>query len=114
MNSLLFARNLKTSSQKFSRSLSTSVKPGTLVLLRHGESTWNDLNKFTGWYDCPLSVKGESEAIKAGQLINFSGLKFDVAYTSFLQRAIKTLWHSLEQSHQMYIPINNSWRLNER
>lgn len=85
-----------------------------IVLLRHGESTWNDENKFTGWYDCPLSKKGENEAIAAGKLLKENNFKFDVAFTSYLQRAIKTLWHSLEQTGHMYIPIHNAWQLNER
>lgn len=85
-----------------------------LVLVRHGESTWNDENKFTGWYDCPLSKKGEAEAIAAGKLLHENNFKFDLAYTSYLQRAIKTLWHSLEQTGQMYIPVNHAWQLNER
>jgi len=86
----------------------------TLVLIRHGESTWNQLNKFTGWYDCPLSEKGHKEAAAAGKLLAQSGLKFDIAYTSMLQRAIRTLWHTLEQMQLMYIPIVNTWKLNER
>jgi len=86
----------------------------TLVLIRHGESTWNQLNKFTGWYDCPLSEKGHKEAAAAGELLAKSGLKFDIAYTSMLQRAIRTLWHTLEQMQLMYIPIINTWKLNER
>lgn len=117
MNSLSFARNLTKVSYKtlsIRNFANTVTKPGQLVLIRHGESSWNDLNKFTGWYDCPLSAKGEEEAIRAGKLIRDTGFKFDVAYTSYLQRAIKTLWHTLEQSNQMYIPIHNSWRLNER
>lgn len=85
-----------------------------LVLVRHGESTWNDENKFTGWYDCPLSKKGEAEAIAAGKLLKENNFKFDLAYTSYLQRAIKTLWHSLEQTGHMYIPVNHAWQLNER
>lgn len=85
-----------------------------LVLVRHGESTWNDLNKFTGWYDCPLSQKGEQEAISAGKLLKEENFHFDLAYTSYLQRAIKTLWHTLEQTGHMYIPIKNVWQLNER
>jgi len=85
-----------------------------LVLLRHGESTWNDENKFTGWYDCPLSEKGKKEAQQAGKLLNEKGYKFDLAYSSFLQRAIRTLWFSLEETNQMYIPIKTAWQLNER
>ena len=86
----------------------------TLVLIRHGESTWNQLNKFTGWYDCPLSEKGHKEAAAAGELLAESGLKFDIAYTSMLQRAIRTLWYTLEKMELMYIPIVNTWKLNER
>eukprot|EP01039_Chlorochromonas_danica_P004871 gene4871-5339_t len=96
------------------RSLSMAKEPFKLVLVRHGESEWNDLNKFTGWYDCPLSKKGEEEAIGAGKLMKEYGLEFDLAYTSFLQRAIKTLWHSLEETHCMHIPIHAAWQLNER
>lgn len=86
----------------------------TLVLVRHGESTWNLENKFTGWYDCPLSPKGHEEVIEAGQLIKAEGIKADVAFTSLLQRAIRTLWHVLEQTELMWIPVNKAWELNER
>jgi len=86
----------------------------TLVLIRHGESTWNDQNLFTGWADCPLSDKGVGEAEDGGKLLKEAGLTFDVAYTSTLKRAIKTLWITLEQMDLMYLPIVNSWRLNER
>ena len=86
----------------------------TLVLVRHGESTWNEENKFTGWYDCPLSKKGEQEAAAAGVLLKKEGFSFDVAYSSFLKRAIRTLWHTLEQTDCMYIPITTAWQLNER
>ena len=86
----------------------------TLVLVRHGESTWNEENKFTGWYDCPLSVKGNKEAEEAGKSLAKEGFRFDVAYTSKLKRAIRTLWHTLEQTDQMSIPIINAWELNER
>lgn len=85
-----------------------------LVLVRHGESTWNNENRFTGWYDCPLSEKGEGEALAGGKLLKEEGFEFDVAYTSTLQRAIKTLWIILEEMNLMYIPIKNTWRLNER
>jgi phosphohistidine phosphatase SixA len=85
-----------------------------LVLVRHGESTWNQEGKFTGWYDCPLSEKGDAEAANAGELLKEEGFKFDIAYTSMLQRAIRTLWHSLEKTECMYIPIVNAWELNER
>jgi len=92
----------------------TSLKAHKLVLIRHGESTWNDANLFTGWADCPLSEKGVGEAKAGGQLLKEAGLDFDVAYTSTLQRAIKTLWIALEEMDLMYLPIVNSWRLNER
>jgi 2,3-bisphosphoglycerate-dependent phosphoglycerate mutase len=85
-----------------------------IVLLRHGESVWNKENRFTGWTDVELSEKGMSEAIAAGQLLKSQGFAFDIAYTSMLQRAIKTLWTVLEQMDRMWIPIEHSWRLNER
>lgn len=86
----------------------------TLVLIRHGESEWNKQNLFTGWYDVQLSAKGNEEAAAAGQLLKKEGYAFDVAYTSYLKRAIRTLWHVLEQSDQMWIPVFKTWRLNER
>jgi 2,3-bisphosphoglycerate-dependent phosphoglycerate mutase len=117
----------------------------TLVLVRHGESTWNQENRFTGvheflmelalklifsasnllictlclhvglgWYDCPLSEKGHKEAKAAGKLLEEDGFKFDIAYTSKLKRAIRTLWYSLEQTDSMYVPIVNAYELNER
>jgi len=85
-----------------------------LVLLRHGESTWNKENRFTGWTDVPLSEKGIEEAREAGRLLREGGYTFDIAYTSVLKRAIKTLWLALEEMDLMWIPIHNSWRLNER
>ncbi len=85
-----------------------------LVLLRHGESTWNKENRFTGWIDVALSEKGEQEAKTAGLLLKQNGYVFDVAYTSLLKRAIKTLWIVLEDMELMWIPVNLSWRLNER
>lgn len=86
----------------------------TLVLVRHGESTWNLENKFTGWYDCPLSPKGHEEVIEAGRLIKAEGIVANVAFTSLLQRAIRTLWHVLEQTDLMWIPVHKAWELNER
>ena len=86
----------------------------TLVLLRHGESQWNKENRFTGWVDVPLSAQGEAEAKSAGQLMQAEGFVFDIAFTSVLKRAIKTLWVALEQMDLMWIPVKNSWRLNER
>jgi 2,3-bisphosphoglycerate-dependent phosphoglycerate mutase len=85
-----------------------------LVLLRHGESTWNKENRFTGWTDVDLSEKGLLEAKKAGQALSREGFIFDVAYTSVLKRAIRTLWMTLDEMDLMWIPVYNSWRLNER
>jgi 2,3-bisphosphoglycerate-dependent phosphoglycerate mutase len=86
----------------------------TLVLLRHGESEWNRENRFTGWTDVDLSEKGLQEAISAGNEMKKAGYLFDVAYTSVLKRAIKTLNLALEQMDQLWIPVFKSWRLNER
>lgn len=86
----------------------------TLVLIRHGESEWNRENRFTGWYDVQLSEKGNKEAKAAGELLKKEGYTFDVAYTSYLKRAIRTLWHVLEQTNLMWIPVHKTWRLNER
>ncbi|MCK6553269.1 2,3-diphosphoglycerate-dependent phosphoglycerate mutase [Candidatus Binatia bacterium] len=85
-----------------------------LVLLRHGESTWNKENRFTGWTDVGLSDRGVEEATAAGRLLKAEGFAFDEAFTSVLKRAIKTLWLALEELDQMWIPVHNSWRLNER
>jgi len=97
-----------------SQSVALDMAKHTVVLVRHGESTWNNENKFTGWVDCPLSEKGEGEAREAGRLLREAGFNFDLAYTSTLKRAIKTLWITLEELDLMYIPIINTWRLNER
>ena len=85
-----------------------------LVLLRHGESTWNEENRFTGWTDVDLSQKGLEEARNSGRLLRENGFVFDVAYTSVLKRAIRTLWIALDEMDQMWVPVNLSWRLNER
>jgi len=85
-----------------------------LVLLRHGESDWNKQNKFTGWKDVDLSEKGVGEAQKAGQVLKEQGFTFDVAFTSLLKRAIRTLWLTLDDMDLMWIPVHRSWRLNER
>ncbi|MDD5427946.1 MAG: 2,3-diphosphoglycerate-dependent phosphoglycerate mutase [Candidatus Omnitrophica bacterium] len=85
-----------------------------LVLLRHGESTWNKENRFTGWTDVDLSDKGKLEAKKAGEVLKKEGFVFDIAYTSVLKRAIRTLWSTLDEMDLMWIPVYNSWRLNER
>ncbi|NTV02997.1 MAG: 2,3-diphosphoglycerate-dependent phosphoglycerate mutase [Chlorobiaceae bacterium] len=85
-----------------------------LVLLRHGESQWNRENRFTGWVDVDLSEKGREEANAAGRLLKDEGFVFDVAYTSVLKRAIRTLWTVLDQMDLMWIPVTKNWRLNER
>jgi len=86
----------------------------TLVLLRHGQSTWNQENRFTGWTDVPLSELGVEEARAAGRILKNEGYVFDYAFTSVLKRAIKTLWLALEEMDRMWIPIHNTWLLNER
>ena len=85
-----------------------------LVLLRHGESTWNRENRFTGWTDVDLSERGLAEAAHAGRLLREGGYTFDLAYTSLLKRAIRTLWIALDVLDRMWIPVVNDWRLNER
>lgn len=85
-----------------------------VVFLRHGESVWNRENLFTGWTDVGLSDKGTQEAIEAGRVLRSEGYVFDVAFTSVLKRAIKTLWLALEEMDLAWIPVYNSWRLNER
>ncbi len=85
-----------------------------IVLLRHGESIWNQENRFTGWYDVDLADKGVNEAREAGRLMKEQGFVFDIAFTSLLKRAIRTLWLALDQMDLMWIPITKSWRLNER
>ena len=85
-----------------------------LVLIRHGESTWNKENRFTGWTDVDLTDKGREEAREAGRLLKEAGFAFDVAYTSVLTRAIRTLWLALDEMQMMWIPVLTSWRLNER
>ena len=85
-----------------------------LVLMRHGESQWNLENRFTGWADVDLTDKGREEARKAGDLLKAEGYSFDVAYTSVLKRAIRTLWIALDQMDQMWLPVVHAWRLNER
>ncbi len=85
-----------------------------VVLLRHGESTWNKENRFTGWTDVDLSDKGKEEAKKAGEVLKAEGYSFDIAYTSVLKRAIRTLWIVLDEMDLMWIPVIRNWRLNER
>ncbi|AEK63886.1 2,3-diphosphoglycerate-dependent phosphoglycerate mutase [Collimonas fungivorans] len=85
-----------------------------LVLMRHGESTWNLANRFTGWVDVDLTEKGVAEARQAGQLLKEAGFTFDLAYTSVLKRAIRTLWGTLDEMDLMWLPVRHHWRLNER
>jgi len=86
----------------------------TLVLIRHGESTWNLENRFTGWTDVPLTDTGVAQARQAGRLLKAEGYDFDVAYTSVLKRAIWTLWYALDEMDRTWLPVVNDWRLNER
>ena len=85
-----------------------------LVLVRHGESEWNKLNLFTGWHDVDLSEKGHEEAKQGGRILKEEGYDFDVAYTSYLKRAIHTLNHILDEMDRNWIPVNKAWQLNER
>ncbi len=85
-----------------------------LVLIRHGESTWNLENRFTGWTDVDLTPTGVSQAISAGQLLKAEGFEFDVAYTSVLKRAIRTLWLALDEMDRTWLPVVKAWQLNER
>ena len=85
-----------------------------LVLMRHGESQWNLENRFTGWTDVDLTETGREQARRAGELLKEKGFEFDLAYTSVLKRAIRTLWITLDAMDAMYLPVHNSWRLNER
>jgi 2,3-bisphosphoglycerate-dependent phosphoglycerate mutase len=86
----------------------------TLVLLRHGESTWNKENRFTGWTDVDLTDTGRNEAVHSGRLLKAAGFSFDIAYTSLLKRAIRTCWMTLDELDLLWIPVFRSWRLNER
>lgn len=90
------------------------MAPIKLVLVRHGQSLWNQENRFTGWADVPLSEQGIQEATQGGKLLKEAGFTFDIAYTSRLKRAIKTLWLVLEEMDLMWIPVKRNWRLNER
>lgn len=85
-----------------------------LVLLRHGESVWNKENRFTGWTDVALTEQGTREAVEAGRTLMSEGYRFDIAFTSVLKRAIKTLWLVMEEMELMWIPVHRNWRLNER
>ena len=88
--------------------------PGKLILVRHGQSTWNVENLFTGWTDVDLSEQGRSEAAQAGRELLRERLHADIAFTSVLKRAIRTLWIMLDEMDRMWIPVERSWRLNER
>jgi 2,3-bisphosphoglycerate-dependent phosphoglycerate mutase len=85
-----------------------------LVLIRHGESTWNLENRFTGWTDVELTATGVAQAKEAGRLLKEGGFEFDLAYTSVLKRAVWTLWHALDQMDRTWLPVRHDWRLNER
>ncbi len=86
----------------------------TLVLVRHGESTWNMEDRFTGWTDVDLSPKGRNQAARAGQILRHNGFAFDIAFTSVLKRAIRTVWLVLDEMDLMWVPVRKCWRLNER
>ena len=88
--------------------------PGKLILLRHGQSTWNKENRFTGWTDVDLTEQGRAEAEAAGKLLMEEGFRFEMAFTSVLKRAIRTLWIVLDEMDLMWIPVIRNWRLNER
>src|SRR6516162_8541333 len=92
----------------------TRPAPGQLVLVRHGQSDWNQKNLFTGWYDVDLTAQGRTEAQQAGRTLADAGLTFDIAFTSVLVRAIRTLWLILDEMQLMWIPVEKHWRLNER
>jgi 2,3-bisphosphoglycerate-dependent phosphoglycerate mutase len=97
-----------------SECLRREIPTSKLVLLRHGESSWNQENRFTGWTDVDLSSKGWEQAREAGRILRKHGFTFDIAYTSVLKRAIRTLWIVLDEMDLMWIPTHTCWRLNER
>lgn len=107
-------REPETNSSAPTRSGEAQPAKGNLVLLRHGQSTWNKTNRFTGWTDVPLSAQGVEEAFHAARLLQERGFRFDVAFTSVLTRAIATLWIVLEEMGLAWIPVRKTWRLNER
>jgi 2,3-bisphosphoglycerate-dependent phosphoglycerate mutase len=90
------------------------MSTGKLLLLRHGQSIWNLENLFTGWVDVDLSEQGRQEAMEAGRLLKAEGIAFDIAFTSVLKRAIRTLWMALDEMDMMWLPVERTWRLNER
>ena len=103
--------NLASDSQ---RSKNMAQQKAQLVLVRHGQSTWNLENRFTGWTDVDLTKNGEKEALAAGQLLKKEGFEFDTVYTSVLKRAIRTAWLIMSEMDQMWLPVKRSWKLNER
>ena len=100
--------------RRFQTSFSPHHPMHKLVLIRHGQSTWNLENRFTGWTDVALTPTGVAQAISAGKLLRDEGWDFDIAYTSVLKRAIHTLWHTLDQMERSWLPVKKDWRLNER
>ena len=88
--------------------------PGTLILVRHGQSTWNLENLFTGWTDVDLTEQGRAEAKQAGIELRRAGVAIDLAFTSVLKRAIRTRWYILDETDRMWVPVERNWRLNER
>jgi 2,3-bisphosphoglycerate-dependent phosphoglycerate mutase len=104
----------RSSRRKFCLALPFTPCPNSLVLLRHGESTWNLENRFTGWTDVPLTERGCQEARQAGRLVKQAGLAFDIGHVSLLRRALWTLFLALDELDQLWLPIEKSWRLNER
>src|SRR6478672_3301065 len=111
------ARRPDPSGNESFSNLPSSMKGSVMyrvVLLRHGESTWNKENRFTGWTDVDLSAAGREEALRAGQLLKQEGFTFDVVYTSVLKRAIRTAWIALDEMDLLWLPVYRSWRLNER
>src|ERR1043165_8149890 len=95
-------------------SMSGKSLPGKLILVRHGQSVWNVENLFTGWHDVDLSDQGRKEAAQAGRELLKEKLNIDIAFTSVLKRAIRTLWILLDEMDRMWVPVERSWRLNER
>jgi 2,3-bisphosphoglycerate-dependent phosphoglycerate mutase len=109
---LIFER--KTPNNNAMKTTNKRVGVGQLVFVRHGQSDWNEKNLFTGWTDVDLTSKGEAEAREGGRTLATAGITFDIAFTSVLTRAIRTLWLVLDEMNLMWIPVEKSWRLNER
>jgi 2,3-bisphosphoglycerate-dependent phosphoglycerate mutase len=100
--------------RSFNPPVRAKLMPGKLVLVRHGQSQWNLQNLFTGWVDVDLTEQGRKEASEAGRLLKAEGFKFDLAFTSVLKRAIRTLWIVLDEMDSMWLPVERDWHLNER